>query len=110
MDYTHTSAVPCGHKPLKCSEECAKFVKGVSYTFERPKEIVIERTKDFGQGPYQRATYFGARALDAVDLAREAVDVGIAANKAAMANLDKVKPWEEVDALGKDMSSAGKFA
>merc|ERR1719310_1677515 len=102
-----TASVPCGHKPMKCGEECANVVKGVAYTYEEPKEIVLERTKNFGQGPYERAEYFGARALDAVDLAKEAVNVGIEANKAAMAKLDNIIPWQEVHQVGSDMEEAG---
>merc|ERR1719160_1313500 len=110
MDYVQTSAVPCGHPPLKCNEMCGQVLKGQAHTFEKPGETHVEtRMADHGKGPYERAQYYGEQAVDSVRMAKEAVDVGVADIKAKIAGL-KTKPWQEVHDLGKDMEDAGNTA
>jgi len=110
IDYIQASAVPCGHKPFTCTEACGDLVKGQAHTFDKGGGTIREtRMADHGKGPYERAQYYGEKAIDAVRLAKEAVDVGVADIKQKMENLGS-RPWQEVYDAGRDMKDAGNTA
>merc|ERR1719316_118339 len=51
----HTWAVPCGHRPSNCNDECHKMLAGVKTPYEEEKKVEhYVRTTDFGHGPWER--------------------------------------------------------
>mmetsp|Transcript_131220 Transcript_131220/g.245554 ORF Transcript_131220/g.245554 Transcript_131220/m.245554 type:complete len:242 (-) Transcript_131220:88-813(-) len=116
-NYVHTSAVPCGHAALNCTTECQKLVPlhrevfGADYKPEEDEEgLMGDDAGAQANVGYNEAEMYGKQAKLAVAKAVSANKKMLTEASDMINKMMDLKPWNDIDELGKQAETAGKRA
>lgn len=118
--YVHTAAVPCGHTPVNCTQECNVLQKLHRETFgaggaggsgrggNDDEDGAAFRRDGDDKDPYASAMKYGHEATNNLNIAVRQSNTMLTGAREMISKMMDLKPWAQITQLGKDAEEAGQ--